>query len=173
MPAGEKLYVGWNSEQEEKHPVFDVRYTEGIFTGYRWYEKNNIEPLYPFGFGLSYTHFDYDDMKVSKENISEQDTLCVRVMVKNTGSHNGMETVQLYVQDVECSVPRPLKELKGFKKVEIEAGQSSTVEFTLTLRDLSFWNPQTKNWTAEKGQFILSVGASSKDIKLQKTITLQ
>jgi len=173
IPAGEQLYTGWNGEAEKVHPVFDIHYHEGIFTGYRWFEKNNVEPLYPFGYGLSYTHFDYSDMKVSKETIQERDSIQVAVTITNSGSRAGKEIVQLYVQDVECSVSRPIKELKGFKKVELEPGKSTTIEFVLTSRDLSFWNPNTKQWTAEKGSFNILIGASSRDIKLQKTIVLQ
>ena len=173
LPEGETLYKKWNDKGEKGHPVYDVRYTEGIFSGYRWYEKNNIEPLYPFGHGLSYTSFEYSDLKVSQDTIHDQDIIQVSFTVKNTGKRNGLEIAQLYVQDVECSVPRPIKELKGFKKMEIEAGQSMNIEIQLIMKDFSFWNPETKDWFAEKGRFIISVGSSSKDIKLQKSIELQ
>ncbi|MGD0591673.1 MAG: glycoside hydrolase family 3 C-terminal domain-containing protein [Bacteroidota bacterium] len=173
VPEGETLYKKWNDKSEKDHPVYDVRYTEGIFSGYRWYEKNNIEPLYPFGHGLSYTTFEYSDLKVSKDTFHDQDTIQVSFTVRNIGKHNGLEIAQLYVQDVECSVPRPVKELKGFKKVEIEAGQSMNVQIQLTMKDFSFWNPATKDWFAEKGRFNIFVGSSSQDIKLQRSIELQ
>jgi beta-glucosidase len=159
--------------KEKDHPVYDVYYTEGIFSGYRWYEKKNIEPLYPFGFGLSYTNFEYSDLTVSKELFTENDVLNVRFKVKNVGKSNGAETAQLYIQDVESSVPRPVKELKGFAKVELASGQSATVTLELSKKDFSFWNPETKGWFAEKGAFIIKVGSSSRDIKLQKQVVLK
>jgi beta-glucosidase len=172
LPDSEKLYTGWHNEEEKAHPVYDVRYKEGIFVGYRWYEKKNIEPLYPFGYGLSYTTFEYSDLHVSKEKFGEGDTIEVSFTVKNTGTKKGSEIAQLYVQDVECSVPRPIKELKGFEKVELEAGQSETVLLKLDKKDFSFWNPETRDWFAEKGKFIIHVGSSSRDIRLKKEIEL-
>ena len=173
LPEGESLYTRWNFMKEKEHPVFDIHYTEGIFSGYRWYEKKNIEPLYPFGFGLSYTTFEYSDLTVSKELFAENDILNISFKVKNVGKMNGAETAQLYIQDIESSVPRPVKELKGFKKVELESGQSTTVILELSKKDFSFWNPETKDWFAEKGAFVLQVGSSSRDIKLQQQVVLQ
>jgi len=173
IPEGESLYKTWNEKEEKIRPVYDIHYNEGIFSGYRWYEKNGIAPLYPFGYGLSYTNFEYNDLKVSSDVIQENDTLQVSFTIKNTGKRNGQEIAQLYVQDVECSVSRPKKELKGFKKVEIGAGQSTTVQMKLTMQDFSFWNLKTRDWYAEKGKFIISVGSSSKEITLQKSIELQ
>ena len=172
IPEGETLYQGWNDKEEKKHLVYDVHYTEGIFVGYRWYEKKNIEPLYPFGFGLSYTSFEYSDLAVGTDIFHEQGTVKVSVTVKNVGNKRGLETVQLYVQDVECTVPRPLKELKGFTKVDLESGQSKNVAIELTTKDFSFWNPETKDWFFEKGAFIIQGGSSSKEIKVQKQIEL-
>ncbi len=173
IPAGESLYKKWKEEESKAHSVYDLNYKEGIFVGYRWYEKKNIEPLYPFGHGLSYTTFEYGDLRVSKDTIQEDDILKVSFVIKNVGAINGMEIAQLYVQDVDCTVPRPVKELKGFRKVNLDAGQSTTIQIELSKKDFSFWNPETKNWFAEKGRFIISVGSSSKDIKLQKSIELQ
>jgi beta-glucosidase len=173
IPGGETLNKEQNNKGEKSHPVYDVVYKEGVFTGYRWYEKKNIEPLYPFGHGLSYTAFEYSDLKVSKDTIHGQDTIQVNFTIKNAGKRKGMEIAQLYVQDIECTVPRPIKELKGFKKVEIEAGQITNVQIELTMKEFSFWNPKTKDWFAEKGKFIISVGSSSKDIKLQESVELQ
>jgi beta-glucosidase len=172
MPEGETLYQGWNEKEEKAHPVYDVRYTEGIFVGYRWYEKKNIEPLYPFGFGLSYTSFEYSDLSVGTDMFHEQGTVKVSFTVKNVGNKRGLETVQLYVQDVECAVLRPLKELKGFAKVDLEPGQSTNVVIELKTKDFSFWNPETKDWFFEKGAFMIQVGSSSKEIKVQKQIEL-
>ena len=172
IPEDETLYLGWNEESEKTHPVYNVNYTEGIFVGYRWYEKKNIEPLYPFGHGLSYTTFDYSDLSVSKESFNPREVMTVTLTVKNVGNKKGLEIAQLYVEDVECNIPRPVKELKGFQKVELKPGQSKSILFTLHERDFSFWNPQMKTWFAEKGTFIIHIGSSSRDIRLKKEIKL-
>jgi beta-glucosidase len=172
LPEGETLYHGWNEKVEKGHPVYDIHYTEGIFVGYRWYEKKNIEPLYPFGFGLSYTSFEYRDPVIETDMFHQQGTVKVGLTVKNIGSRRGLETVQLYVQDVECTVPRPLKELKGFAKIDLEPGQTKKVMIELNIKDFSFWNPTTKNWFFEKGAFILQIGSSSKEIYLTKQVEL-
>ncbi|HES59877.1 MAG TPA: glycosyl hydrolase, partial [Caldithrix sp.] len=106
---GEELYVGWNGEGEKAHPVYDVNYDEGVFIGYRWYEAKNIEPLYPFGYGLSYTSFEYEKVSVSKESFKENDEIELAVTIKNTGNVAGSEIVQIYIEDVESSVDRPIK----------------------------------------------------------------
>jgi beta-glucosidase len=172
IPEGESLYTGWGDGKEKEHPVFDINYKEGIFIGYRWYEMKKIEPLYPFGYGLSYTSFEYSNLTASKEQFSENDTITISFSLKNAGQTKGAEIAQLYVEDLQSSVPRPIKELKGFKKVEIEPGESVTVVLRLTKQDFSFWNPQTKGWYAEKGAFIIHIGSSSKDIRLKKEIEL-
>ena len=172
IPEGESLYTGWNDAQEKIRPVCDVRYAEGVFVGYRWYEKKNIAPLFPFGFGLSYTAFEYSGLKVSKEKFHQTDQVTVTFTVNNIGKKKGLETVQLYVQDVESSVPRPLKELKGFTKVSLKPGESKHVMLKLHKADFSFWNPETRGWFAEKGKFVIYVGSSSTDIRLKKEIEL-
>jgi beta-glucosidase len=172
LPKNETLYRGWNGKEEKEHPIYDVHYTEGIFVGYRWYEQKDIEPLYPFGYGLSYTSFKYSDISVETEAFREQGTVNVSFTVKNIGTRRGLETVQLYVQDVKCAVPRPVKELKGFAKVDLEPGQSKNVVIELTTKDFSYWNPETKGWFFEKGAFIIQVGSSSKEIHIQKQVEL-
>jgi beta-glucosidase len=172
LPEGDTLYLGWHNEEEKAHPVYDVIYKEGVFVGYRWYESKDIQPLYPFGHGLSYTTFKYNDLNISKEKFNEDDVIVVSFTVKNTGNKPGLETAQLYVQDLESSVPRPPKELKGFQKVDLKPGESKTVSFELSKRDFSFWNPETKDWFAESGKFIIHIGSSSRDIKLKKEIEL-
>ncbi len=172
IPKGEKLYSDWRHGDDRKHDVYDIQYNEGIFVGYRWYEEKKIEPLYPFGHGLSYTSFEYSDLAVSKENINQDVIITATCTIKNSGKIKGTETVELYVQDVESSVPRPIKELKGFQRVELDPGQSTTVVLTLDKKAFSFWNPKTKDWYAEKGKFIIHVGSSSKDIRLKKEIEL-
>jgi beta-glucosidase len=173
LPKGETLGRGWSGIMEKDHPVYDVHYTEGIFSGYRWYEKKNIEPLYPFGFGLSYTTFEYSDLSVSKEVFTEGDILHVSFQVKNVGAIKGAEIAQVYIHDVESSVPRPVKELKGFEKMELDPGQRAMVSIDLSKKDFSFWNPNTADWYAEKGAFIIQVGSSSRDIKLHQRVVLQ
>jgi beta-glucosidase len=172
IPAGEQLYTDWKQNQEKTHPVYDVDYTEGIFIGYRWYESKKITPLYPFGYGLSYATFDYSDLKLSKETMTENDTLDVGFTLKNSGSMEGMETAQIYVQDVESSVPRPLKELKGFRKVLLKNGESTVVHVELNKEAFAFWNPKTKDWYVEKGKFVIHVGSASNDIRLSKEIVI-
>ena len=142
LPEGDSLYLKWNDRKEKDHPIYDVHYTEGVFSGYRWYEKNNIEPLYPFGFGLSYTTFEYSDIAVSKETFTENEILHISFIIKNVGKNRGAEIAQLYIQDVESSIPRPVKELKGFKKIELAPSQSKTVTMELSKRDFSFWDPE-------------------------------
>jgi beta-glucosidase len=172
LPEDEKLYMGWHNEEEKVHPVFDVHYKEGVFVGYRWYEKKNIEPLYPFGHGLSFATFEYSDLHVSKEKFNESDVVEVSFVLRNLGRQKGSEIAQLYVQDSECSVPRPVKELKGFEKVELDTGQSKTVLLKLDKKDFSFWNSRTHGWFAERGKFMIYIGSSSRDIRLEKEIEL-
>lgn len=172
IPEGEYLYTGWNDKQEKARAVYDVHYNEGVFVGYRWYENKKIKPLYPFGFGLSYTDFQYSDLKITPARFQEKDSVIVTFNLKNVGNMKGMEATQLYVQDVESSVPRPNKELKGFKKINLEPGENKIIQIKLGKKDFSFWNPQAKNWLAEKGKFIIQIGSSSQDIKLIKEIEL-
>ena len=172
IPGGETLYTGWRNEEESQRDVYDVNYREGVFVGYRWYEKKKIKPLFPFGHGLSYTTFDYSGLQVSADSFRQGDTVTVSFDVQNTGLKTGMETVQLYVQDVECTLPRPVKELKGFRKITLSPGRKQRVSIGLTTMDFSFWSPETKNWKAEPGTFIIHVGASSGDIRLKREITL-
>lgn len=147
-----------------------VYYDEGIFVGYRHFDTKNIEPLFPFGYGLSYTTFTYDNLKIDKKKVSEDDKFTVSVDITNSGDRAGAEVVQLYVQDVECSVERPLKELKGFKKIQLKAGGKQTVIFELEKRALSFFDEINNCWKAEKGIFKILVGSSSRDIRLQTEI---
>ncbi|MFW9942820.1 MAG: glycoside hydrolase family 3 C-terminal domain-containing protein [Candidatus Thorarchaeota archaeon] len=148
----------------------DVNYDDGIFVGYRYFDTNNIEPLFPFGYGLSYTTFTYDNLKISKDKVSGDETVKVSVDITNSGSRTGAEVVQLYVQDVDCSVERPLKELKGFKKIKLEPGAKETITLELGKEDLSFYDEKNGCWKAESGIFNILVGSSSRDIRLQGKI---
>ncbi len=143
----------------------DSLYKEGVFIGYRWFEQQNIEPLFPFGHGLSYTNFTVDKVVLDKTVISAGETITASVKVTNTGKVAGAEVIQLYLHDEQASVPRPAKELKGFEKVFLQPGESKTVHLTLTQRDLSFWDVNSNNWLAEKGQFTAYISTSIKDIK--------
>ncbi|MCK5457358.1 MAG: glycoside hydrolase family 3 C-terminal domain-containing protein, partial [Melioribacteraceae bacterium] len=124
-------------------------YTEGIFVGYRHYDKNNIEPLFPFGFGLSYTTFEFSDLKLSKTSMNKEDEFTVEVTVKNTGKVDGDEIVQLYISDEEASVEREVKSLKGFKRVSLKAGESKTVSMKIDKSALSFYDVDSKSWVVE------------------------
>ncbi len=140
-------------------------YNEGIFVGYRWFENKEIEPLFAFGHGLSYTTFEYGDVKASKTSIGENGSVKLTVPVKNVGSVAGAEVVQLYIRDVESSLPRPVKELKGFEKLYLEPGQSATVEFEISADALKFYDDSIADWKLEKGDFIALIGSASDDIR--------
>jgi beta-glucosidase len=160
------------------HPYFPgeddkVEYREGIFVGYRYYDKKEIEPLFPFGFGLSYTKFEYSDLKVDKKQAKDTDTITVSVKVKNVGNMAGKEVVQLYVRDVESSVIRPEKELKGFEKVELKPGEEKTVTFVLDKRSFAYYNIDIKDWYVESGDFEILIGRSSRDIVLKETVKIE
>ena len=151
----------------------EVHYDEGIYVGYRWFEANHQPALYPFGFGLSYTSFRYGTPTLSASHITKDDTLTVTIPVTNSGSVDGKEVVQLYVEDVACSVDRPRKELKGFAKLAIKAGDTENAVFTISRDDLSFYDESQGQWKAESGQFRLHIGSSSADIRQTATFTLQ
>jgi len=147
-----------------------VEYREGIFMGYRYYDKKEMDVLFPFGYGLSYTTFEYSDLRLDKKEMTEQDTLRVSVKVKNMGKMLGKEIVQLYVRDVESSVIRPEKELKGFEKVELNPGEEKEVIFTLDKRAFAYYNVDLKDWHVESGEYEVLIGKSSRDIVLKDTV---
>ncbi len=154
-------YPGWK----------DVHYGEGIFVGYRYYEKKDLQPLFPFGHGLSYTSFAYSNLQVPTK-VAQSEDFTVSLTVENTGQVPGQEVVQVYIRDVESTLPRPVKELKGFEKVRLAPGEQQEVTFTLTPRALSLYDPHLPGWVAEPGQFEVLVGASSQDVRLQQMIEL-
>jgi beta-glucosidase len=141
--------------------------------GYRYYEKKMIEPLFPFGYGLSYTTFAYSNLALNASEYDFGDDIRVSVAVTNTGPREGKEVVQLYVRDVESSLMRPEKELKAFKKVALKSGETQTVAFTLDGRALSFYDPRKQGWLAEVGEFEILVGSSSQDIRAQAVFSLK
>lgn len=148
-------------------------YKEGVFIGYRWFEQQNIEPLFPFGHGLSYTSFAIGDLQLPEQVTAGTEEIPVSVTVKNTGDRAGAEVVQLYLGDAQASVERPKKELKGFHKVHLEPGESQTVTINLTPRDLAFWDVHTDDWLVEPGQFNVYIGSSSSDIRAQGSFEYQ
>jgi beta-glucosidase len=149
-----------------------VRYGEGIFVGYRYYEKKRVAPLFPFGFGLSYTSFAYANLRLSADTIAPGDRLTVSIDVTNTGQRAGQEVVQLYVRDVAARVARPEKELKGFAKVALAPGETKTVTLTLDQAALAFWDDAKHAWVAEAGVFEVLVGSSSQAIQARAELRL-
>ncbi len=148
----------------------NASYSEGVFVGYRYYDTKEMDVLYPFGHGLSYTTFEYSDLAVSADKISDNDNLTVSVTVTNTGSCAGKEAVQLYVSDKSGYEKRPLKELKGFDKVELQPGESKEVIFTLNKRSFAYYNESLGDWYAPTGNYEIMIGKSSGDIQLEKTV---
>lgn len=149
-----------------------VEYRESVYVGYRYFDKANKEVAYPFGHGLSYTKFEYSDISVSANEIKEGTPLIVKCTVSNVGQVAGAEVVELYVADKESTIYRPVKELKGFKKVYIEPGKSREVEFVLDSRAFAYYNTEINDWHIESGEFDILVGASSRDIRLTATVNV-
>lgn len=148
-------------------------YEEGIYVGYRGFDKRGIEPLFPFGHGLSYTRFDYTGLSVAPAKVAADGSVKVSLRVRNSGTRAGAEIVQLYIRDVKSSVDRPTKELKGFRRVELAAGETKDVSFSLDKQALSFYSTASHSWVAEPGEFEVWIGASSSDIKLKGAFELQ
>jgi beta-glucosidase len=144
----------------------NVEYREGIFVGYRYFDTYNVEPQFAFGHGLSYTTFEYQDMELDKNLLSKDEDIMVSVTIKNVGNRRGGEVVQLYIQDVESSVKRPEKELKGFKKIFLKPGDTEKVQFRIEEELLAFYDVDDKKFRAEAGLFKIHVGSASDDIKL-------
>lgn len=151
----------------------DVRYDEGIYVGYRWYEARKLPVQYPFGFGLSYTTFAFSDLRFSKKQLTSDERLRVWCRVTNTGSRAGSQVVQVYVRDLVHSAPRPEKELKGFAKIWLEPGESREVEILLGDHAFSFWNENTSAWCVESGEFEILVGDSSVNLPLRDTVEVR
>jgi len=147
-----------------------AEYREGIFVGYRYYDKKEMDVLFPFGFGLSYTDFEYRDLQVDKKELTDKDTLTVRVKVKNVGNMKGKEIVQLYIRDIKSSVIRPEKELKGFEKIELNPGEEKEVTFVLDKRAFAYYDVELRDWYVEEGEFEILIGKSSKDILLKEVV---
>ena len=160
-------YINWPGGNGE------VRYGEGLFIGYRYYDVREMAVLFPFGHGLSYTSFAYSNMKTSRRSFRDLDGLTVTVDITNTGEVAGKEVVQLYVHDQKSDLMRPVKELKGFSKVELQPGETKTVSFSLDFRAFAYYHPARKQWITEDGEFDILIGASATDIRCRATVTLQ
>ena len=149
-----------------------VRYGEGLLIGYRWYDAHELDVSYPFGYGLSYTTFEYAGLGVEVSDLGEEPRVEVSLTVTNTGPRAGAEIVQLYVTDPVASVYRPAQELRGFVKVSLEPGASERVTIELDKRAFAYWQSLRGEWVVEGGEFELKIGASSRDIRLTETVIL-
>jgi beta-glucosidase len=149
----------------------EVNYAEGIYIGYRHFDKDNIQPLFPFGYGLSYTTFDYKNLQLSKTNLSPDGSVIASVDIINTGKRAGEEVAELYVHDLHPQIDKPVRELKGFSKVALQPGETKTVQFTIHPRDLAYFDVPNHQWKSDAGGYEIEVGASSRDIK--QTAALQ
>ena len=140
-------------------------YKEDILVGYRWYDTKKVQPLFPFGYGMSYTTFEYSKPVVSAQTMNTDGSIDVSVKVKNTGKVAGKEIIQLYIGDEECSVLRPVKELKDFRKVQLLPNEEKEVKFTIKPEALQFFDDKQRTWVAEPGKFKAYIAASSSDIR--------
>jgi beta-glucosidase len=146
-------------------------YEEGLYIGYRWYDREGIEPLFPFGYGLSYTSYSYENLRVVPPK-GTGTAVAFQLSVTNTGEMSGKETVQAYIGLKQSAIDRPKKELKAFSKVSLEPKETKIVNFELTERDLSYWNEESQSWKIESGEYQLFVGSSSRDIHLESSVWL-
>ncbi|MBW2561727.1 MAG: fibronectin type III-like domain-contianing protein, partial [Deltaproteobacteria bacterium] len=150
-----------------------VNYGEGIFIGYRYFDAKELPVLFPFGYGLSYTAFEYSNPKVSARSFKDRDGLTVSVDVTNIGDMTGKEVVQVYVHDMESMLVRPPKELKGFAKLDLQPGETQTANIQLDWRAFAYFHPSYGKWITENGEFEILIGASSADIKFHETVILE
>ncbi|MBE6274353.1 MAG: glycosyl hydrolase [Bacteroides sp.] len=159
---------------ERSNEIVDVKYNEGIFVGYRWADKQKkVKPLFAFGHGLSYTTFEYGQAMTDKKEMAMDEVLTITVPVTNTGNREGAEVVQLYISDLKSSLPRPIKELKGFQKIKLAPGETKEVTFTIAKDALSFYDDAQQTWIAEPGKFEAIVAASATDIKSKVVFNLK
>jgi beta-glucosidase len=149
-----------------------IRFREGVFVGYRHFDARNIEPQFPFGFGLTYTTFAHKNLRITPQAAGKKPKVTVSVDVTNTGSRPGAEVVQLYVGDIHPKLPRPIRELKGFEKVWLKPGETKTATFELSESAFAFYDVPNKQWTAAPGTYEILIGSSSKDIKAKGQFTL-
>lgn len=162
LPHKAEFYnTAFRAYNEHLISLYDVNYDESILVGYRWYDTKGIEPLYPFGFGLSYTTFDIPSVKCKLKD----DCVNISVKISNTGKRDGAEVIQIYATENNPKVLRPVKELKAYKKVFLPAGQSKVVDLSVPVAELGYWDTESKDWKVDKNRYTFSVGTSSRDIK--------
>jgi len=162
----------WTGDKNTKVFTYDVNYAEGIFMGYRWYDEKKIEPRFPFGFGLSYTTFEYSGLTLAATQLAVGTPVQASVMIKNTGQVAGTEVVELYVSEEQPKVPRPVRELKGFQRVALQPGESKTISLSVAPESFAYYDEASHGWQTDAGAFDIEVGASSRDIRLKQQVTL-
>jgi beta-glucosidase len=148
-------------------------YKEGLLVGYRWFDAKDIEPLFPFGFGLSYTTFEYSNLKLVPGHGTNGPVVTAEFDLTNTGQRAGAEVAELYIHQENPSLPRPLKELKGFKKISLKPGEKQTVSIPLDVRSFAFYDPSKSAWVAQPDDFKIQIGSSSRDIRLTENFHLR
>jgi beta-glucosidase len=161
--GGARAYPGENGVEH---------YDEGLLVGYRWYDAKAIEPLFPFGFGLSYTSFTFSGLKLTAGSGPQGPVVTAEFEVTNTGGREGAEVAQVYVHEAKPGLPRPLRELKGFRKVFLKPGEKQAVSIPLGRDAFAYYNPEKGGWVAEKDDFTISVGSSSRDLRLEGSFAL-
>ena len=162
-------YINWPGNCED----YRIPYAEGVFVGYRWYSKRDLDVLFPFGYGLSYSKFEYSNIRVNKENITDSENVEVTVHVKNVGSVQAKEVVQLYIAAPSTTVPRPVRELRNFQKVDLKPGEGKDVTFTVTKRDFAYWSVVIHDWRVETGDFKVQICENANKVLLEKTIHIK
>jgi len=174
LPISIEKKIEDNSSFQTYHDNGDLNVSldEGIFTGYRHYDKKKIEPLFPFGFGLSYTTFEYKNFSLNTKQIKENETISISFSIENTGDFDGEEIAQCYISDSACSLERPVKELKKFKKIFLKKKEVQKITFEISIEDLKFYDPNKHDWIYESGEFVIHVGSSSKHIHFSDTFLL-
>lgn len=166
-------YPGHKGIDSLGNEVFDIPYNEGIFVGYRFIDENKLKPTFPFGHGLSYTTFEYGKAETDRKVMGKNEKIVITVPVTNTGSRAGAEVIQLYIRDLKSSLPRPVKELKGFCKIELQPHETRQISFAITAEELSYFDDTKHLWIAEPGKFEALVAASSADIRTKVSFELK
>jgi beta-glucosidase len=174
LPPGEQLYTGWDPDNDMSRPINHIRYDEGVFVGYRWYESKKIAPLFAFGHGLTYTTFEYSKLTITPSQLRLPDgRISIEFTVTNIGQVAATEVAQLYISANAPSVPRPPKELHGFTRVTLAPGESRIARIRLVAKDFSFWDVKTHAWKAEPGPYTILIGGASDVIALEATMKLK
>jgi beta-glucosidase len=168
--AGKVVQEGDKSLKSDQNSAF---YSEESLVGYRWYDTKNIPVMYPFGYGLSYTTFEYSGINTNKEKYGKNDVITVSFNLKNSGKMSADEVVQVYVHRINPTVDWPQKELKAFSRVALNQTESKTIKLLIPVKDLMYWNEKSHTWDNDLCKLEILVGASSQDIKLKKEITLR